>query len=343
MSLSLGEKLRQAREERGFTLSEVAEQTRISSLYLESIENDDYRILPGGIFNKGFVKSYAKFVGVNEQEALADYSQIIAQTTDSDESELKVYKPEVLTDDRSGGSMAPTIILAVVILGIMTAGVWFLVRYFRPPEEAPVANLGPKTNTNSAAENPAETTSPPSNAPEMATLKVEFKALSEPVSLTATSDGKMSSNVVTPGSIATFEPKESLKLSYSKSLANVVQLTINGKTITLPAQPLVPRRNAIEFEINKGNIAQIWTNGAISTDVPPAAPDPNANVAAAPSGAAPTNTAAATVSVATPAKTPVPRPTGEANTSSSPRPSATIKSVPTPKSTVIPIPPRNGL
>ena len=72
MSLTLGEKLRQAREERGISISEVAEQTRISAHYLESIENDDYRPLPGGIFNKGFVKSYAKFIEIDEQEALQD-------------------------------------------------------------------------------------------------------------------------------------------------------------------------------------------------------------------------------------------------------------------------------
>ena len=53
MSLTLGEKLRQAREERGISISEVAEQTRISRQYLECIENNDYKILPGGIFNKG--------------------------------------------------------------------------------------------------------------------------------------------------------------------------------------------------------------------------------------------------------------------------------------------------
>ena len=69
MSLTLGEKLRQAREERGISIREVSEQTRISSLYLEAIENDNYKTLPGGIFNKGFVKSYAKFVGFDEQEA----------------------------------------------------------------------------------------------------------------------------------------------------------------------------------------------------------------------------------------------------------------------------------
>ena len=60
MSQTLGEKLRAAREERGISISEVAEQTRISPHYLASVENDDYKTLPGGIFNKGFVKSYGK-------------------------------------------------------------------------------------------------------------------------------------------------------------------------------------------------------------------------------------------------------------------------------------------
>src|SRR2546423_13813149 len=114
MSESLGEKLRQAREEKGLNLADVAEQTRISSLYLQSIENDDYRTLPGGIFNKGFVKSYAKFVGINEQEALQDYSQIVSEAANNEETaDLRPYRPEVLTDDGSSASMTPTIILAV--------------------------------------------------------------------------------------------------------------------------------------------------------------------------------------------------------------------------------------
>ena len=201
MSLTLGEKLRAAREERGFSISEVSEQTRISSLYLQSIEHDDYRILPGGIFNKGFVKSYAKFVGLNEQEALADYSRLLSETAASDEAELKLYKPEVLTDDRIGASMIPTIIIAVVILGLMSGGVLFLVKYLREqPSAPPVANLNTKTPEASPTELPSnsKTETLPTDAPDMATLKVEFRALSQPVSLTATSDGKSSSNVIVP-------------------------------------------------------------------------------------------------------------------------------------------------
>ncbi len=308
MSLTLGEKLRQAREERGFTLGDVAEQTRISALYLESIENDDYRILPGGIFNKGFVKSYAKFVGIGEAEALADYGALMSTSSKGDEEELKVYRPQVLTDDRATSSMLPTIILAAVILGLITAAGLFVVNYWQTTGEQ-VANTASTPQPAGTAEPTPEPSPATGESPTMASVKVEFKALTEQVSLSSTNDGKYASSLLAPGTAATFEPRESLKLSYSRSLANAVQLTINGKLITLPAQPLVPRRNAIEFEINKDNLSQIWTSGSISSDVPaaspapPADPDLPANVEMQPSP-----TPVSTV-VPPPVKTPSPRPT----------------------------------
>ncbi len=321
MSLTLGEKLRQAREERGFTLSEVSEQTRISSSYLESIENDDYRILPGGIFNKGFVKSYAKFVGLNEQEALLDYSHLLSEAEGSEQETFKVYRPEVLTDDRSAASMAPTIILAVLILALMTTGVLFLVNYLRRPADQVAANSTPKTSANVATDTPvtADIESTPSKVPDMATLKVEFKALSQPVSLSATNDGRLSSSVITPGSSALFEPKESLKLSYARALATLVQLTINGKSILLPAVPFNPKRNAIEFEINKDNILQIWTSGAISTEVPAASVDANTNA-----NVEPANTQATPIAVR---PTPVIAPRAPANSAPRPTPQNPVNAV----------------
>jgi cytoskeletal protein RodZ len=335
MSLTLGEKLRQAREERGFTLSEVAEQTRISSLYLESIENDDYKILPGGIFNKGFVKSFAKFVGVNEQEALADYTKMIS-LSELDTDDLKVYRPEVLTDDRSGASMAPTIIIAIIILALMTGGILFLLNYLRQPDDGLAINAATSntdTTTNMNTDPPP--TDPLLSIPEMGSVKVEFRALSEPVSLTATNDGKASTNVVTAGSSVEFEPKESLKLSYSRSLAKVVALTINGKEITLPTQPLAARRNTIEFVIDKDNLASIWESGAIGNAVSEATPAANATVEAS-----------ATPPPPRPVTTPVrrstlPAPTNVNRPAPSPRPTDRVRSVPTPSPKVIIVPSAN--
>jgi|CXWL01.1.fsa_nt_gi cytoskeletal protein RodZ len=337
MSLTLGEKLRQARDERGFTLSEVAEQTRISSLYLESIERDDYSKLPGGIFNKGFVKSYAKFVGLNEQEALSDYSAVLARADISEETELKLYKPEVLTDDyRSGSSMAPTIIGAVVILSLMSVGVWFLVNYLRPSDDPVVANQPARNSSNANTESPSTSSEAPSDLPTMATLKVEFKTTTQPVRLIATSDGAKSDNVVAAGSTATFEPKESLTLNYNRWNATAVQLTINGKAIALPAAPLpgTADKSRIEFTINKNNLGQIWTSGTISAEAPPAAPadaNVNANATSAPTVNTTPVTPAPTATKQPAANTPANRPATNTNTAPRPtpaRPAATPAATP---------------
>lgn len=266
MSQTLGEKLRQAREARDITISEVAEQTRISPLYIESIENDDYRILPGGIFNKGFVKSFAKYVGVDEQEALQDYSRLIASQEGLQEEETKTYRPEVLTDDRVSSSSVPTIILAVVILGLMTWGILAFVRYIQDTIQTTTTE---SNNTNNSANvnadlNTASATPIPSNVPSMNNLKVEFKTSGSPISLASTSDGKKANTLVTTENPANFQPNESLRLGFAKSLAQNAQLTINGKQIKLPSAPENPNRVAIEFEINKDNVEQIWQNGEIT-------------------------------------------------------------------------------
>src|SRR5258708_18005399 len=74
---SIGEKLRLARETRGIALRDISEQTRISMRYLEAIETDDYRRLPGGIFSRSFVRPYAKHIGFAQQQALEEYSAMM--------------------------------------------------------------------------------------------------------------------------------------------------------------------------------------------------------------------------------------------------------------------------
>jgi cytoskeleton protein RodZ len=319
MSQTLGEKLRQAREDKGLSLGDVAEQTRISSLYLEAIENDDYKILPGGIFNKGFVKSYAKFVGINEQEALMDYQAVLARSEGAQaDSDPKVYKPEVLTDDRSG-SMLPTILVAALVLALMTGGILYLVSYLRSPSSTIASNTAKPSNVSN--ESPASTPeSGPTGVPDMASLKVEVKATSD-VSLNASVDGaKATTTLVHAGSSQTFEPKQSLKLSYSRSLASAVQLAINGKTIAPPATPLDPKRSIIEFEINKDNLAQIWNGGSIVAT--PAETNTNTNTTAA---GAPTPKA-------------TPKPLANTNTATGSNSAVTkppVQSKPTPKPTII--------
>jgi len=268
MSLTLGEKLRQAREERGISISEVAEQTRISPHYIDSIENDDYRTLPGGIFNKGFVKSYAKYVGIDEQEALQDYSSLIANQSGVPSDEPKTYKPEVLTDDRATSSMIPTIIFAVIILGLMSWGLLKLVDYIQNQPSQPAANTNTASNTNTVNTNTnTANANVPTAVTEVNEIKIEIKTSGEPVPLYYWLDGSGTSinKTVTSGDPLVLNPKQGLRLSYYKSFGSLVQLTVNGKQITAPSAPIPPKKNAIEYEINKDNVVQILNSGQIPT------------------------------------------------------------------------------
>src|SRR5947207_10429038 len=101
MAESIGEKLRLARETRGIALRDISEQTRISMRYLEAIETDDYRRLPGGIFNRSFIRAYAKFIGYDEKQAIADYSREQESIDDS------TIKPRSLVYTDDGGSRSP--------------------------------------------------------------------------------------------------------------------------------------------------------------------------------------------------------------------------------------------
>lgn len=268
MSPTLGEKLRQAREAQGISIREVADQTRISALYLECIENDDYRTLPGGIFNKGFVKSFAKYLGLDPQEALQDYAELLAGQNINPDEEVKTYRPEVLTGNRGNSSTLSTVFFAAVILGLMILGVLMLLKYLPDSQNPIFSNSSINVNANVADLSTNSNSNNLNNslniAPALSETKIELKALNAPVSVSSNSDGKRTNNLLTPVKSVIFEPKQNLTLSYSRSQARNVQMTINGKLINLPLEPANTFRRAIELEITNGNFPQIWESGSLN-------------------------------------------------------------------------------
>jgi len=70
---SFGVRLKQEREQRGVTLEEISNTTKIGTRMLLALEQDHFDQLPGGIFNKGFVRAYARVLGIDEEQAIADY------------------------------------------------------------------------------------------------------------------------------------------------------------------------------------------------------------------------------------------------------------------------------
>ena len=72
---SFGEKLKQEREKRKITLEQISVSTKIGTRMLQALEEDKFNQLPGGIFNKGFVRAYSRCVGLDEDQTVAEYLQ----------------------------------------------------------------------------------------------------------------------------------------------------------------------------------------------------------------------------------------------------------------------------
>src|SRR6516165_5632886 len=79
---NLGSSFKKAREAKGISLDRIAAETRISTRFLLAIENEDFTSLPGGIFNRGFVRAYAERIGLDPDQSVADYERL-----------LKVHEP----------------------------------------------------------------------------------------------------------------------------------------------------------------------------------------------------------------------------------------------------------
>ncbi len=142
MAASIGEQLRLAREERGIPLREICDQTRISIHYLEAIETNDYKHLPGGVFNRSFIKAYARCVGYDEREAIEGYTRYLREHGDSsDDVNTTPIQSKVYTETPATRSPLLTVFLAVLILALLTAAALAALHWFQKR-----ASASPKTN-----------------------------------------------------------------------------------------------------------------------------------------------------------------------------------------------------
>ncbi len=73
---NFGATFRKARETAGLPLEKIAAETRISTRFLLAIESESFDLLPGGIFNRGFIRSYAEYLGLDPEQAVADYERM---------------------------------------------------------------------------------------------------------------------------------------------------------------------------------------------------------------------------------------------------------------------------
>ncbi|HEU4415025.1 MAG TPA: RodZ domain-containing protein [Candidatus Angelobacter sp.] len=116
---AFGDRLRREREMRGITLDEISESTKISRRHLEALEGEHFDQLPGGVFNKGFVRAYAHFLGIDEDQAVSDYSLASnEQPEPEDKFPLEIHdEPDRELNPRR--SKLPLVFAAAALAGVL--------------------------------------------------------------------------------------------------------------------------------------------------------------------------------------------------------------------------------
>jgi len=151
---TFGENLKRERELRGVTLDEITAATRIAKRFLQAIENEQWDQLPGGVFNRGFVRAVARYLGLDEENIVAEYTLAVG-----DRPSVPVWtgSPPAVTPEQPWLAW----ILTTVILLTLVAGGWYGTRRFLARRAAKRAEQAAAVN---AASPPAPADTPQSSA-----------------------------------------------------------------------------------------------------------------------------------------------------------------------------------
>lgn len=151
---SFGESLRRERELRGVTLAELAAATNIGLRYLTALENDQFDRLPGGVYNRGFVRAIARYLGLDEHEWVATF--VHAAQEEPEVVARYALTPSAPKTPRPGWT---SFVLLVILFGTGLFAV-HSVRTRRAAEALAASGLPAQTTPRPAAL-PASTVPPP--------------------------------------------------------------------------------------------------------------------------------------------------------------------------------------
>lgn len=236
---SFGEELRREREIRGISLKEIADATKISKRFLDAIERNDHKLLPAPVFTRGFVREYARYLGLSVEEIVNRYNYAAAGDDRIEKSPHldRLTPPPVLPQatplpEPKKGIPAwyaridrNVIVLVLIVAALAAVSYWAFQRKREQAEAARLDALTPATVAPAAPRqvDPAPTAPAP---PDDSTLRLEIEATgSSWVDIEA--DGKeVVSQVLKAGERRTFEAKDRFQIDSIGNAAAVI-LTLN--------------------------------------------------------------------------------------------------------------------
>jgi cytoskeleton protein RodZ len=254
----IGPILEKKRREKGLSLKEVEQATKIRTRYLEGLEREDPTSLPDPVYARGFLKTYANFLGLNGEQLSREFRDHRAPRREQQvnshevlqrgEFDQPLINPGGVDDaERSGisGATILTIVLAVLVLAMVIGALYYVGSRSTvntsdsTPEEEPVVDqevgdgssrddssreepvAGSETKTGADADSSGD-------SPE--TVQVTVRVVGAPTGLTVLTDGRVASDqYAQPGFSQTFEARRAVSISTAN--AGAVEVEVDGQNI----------------------------------------------------------------------------------------------------------------
>src|SRR5262245_16303831 len=248
-----GSTFKARREAKGLSLEQISTETRINTRFLQAIENDDFQVLPGGIFSRGFVRAYAEVLGMDPEKAVADFERV-----------SNYHEPVVLEGLRVSTPQPPrrNLMLYPIAAGVLVLVIviFYLVTRDRPapvnPDpDPPKSTVAAPDTAASPPATPAVVAEPPpspqpreTTQPKAAlTLAVEVR---EPTWVKITTDGTsaVAGEILQPGTKRSYTAHNSIYIAVGNAAG--ISLKINDQRM----RPLGRSGQVRTITITPGNI-----------------------------------------------------------------------------------------
>jgi cytoskeleton protein RodZ len=158
---ALGARFKAAREARGLSISDVAEQIRIRSVYLEAIESDNWKAIGAPVYIRGFLRTYARFLGLDGEEIVTEFNLSEAERGEIEPVRGGLVDPNAGYYQRRGMPLSPLIWIASVVAAVLVAFVVYNEVMLSKAHSSSVAIVSPSaTAPASASASPIPTERP---------------------------------------------------------------------------------------------------------------------------------------------------------------------------------------
>jgi len=241
----LGDLLRRAREEKGLSLDQAMEATRIRKEFLEALEEEDLNRLPGEVYVKGFLRNYASYLGLDPEEVLSLLPRPESPTPAVAPSPVGQMLDQPL-EPASLLRFWP--IAALLAIAVLLVGIWWASpRYFggalpfaratATPTPAPTPTATALLQPSPTAVLPTETALPtatrsPTLTPTPAGLVLSIEVVDQRSWVLIQADGERAfAGILEPGAIDTWTASERIVLRSGN--AGAVRVTLNGEDLGL--------------------------------------------------------------------------------------------------------------